>query len=367
MTQADFKIPFYAKITISLIGIIAFIYILNITEFIVVPLVFAIIIAIVLSPVVDFFQKIKIHRVLAILLSILLTFIVIAGIGILIVTQVIQLSESWPQFVDKFTVVINQAISSIADFLKINPEILYDWIAKTKTDLINISGSILGQTIVSVGNSIAVFLLMPVYIFLILFYQPILLEFINRASGEDNRVKVNVVVNKTKIVVQHYLVGLMIETGIIAILNTSFLLILGIDYAILIGLLGALLNLIPYLGGAIAISLPVAIALATKSSAWYSIYVIIGYSTIQFIDNNYIVPRVVASKVKINALFSIIVVLAGNALWGVAGMFLSIPIIAIVKLIFDNIQPLKPWGYLLGDTMPSLIAGKRFFKKKEKK
>ncbi|MDO9040152.1 MAG: AI-2E family transporter, partial [Bacteroidota bacterium] len=89
-----------------------------------------------------------------------------------------------------------------------------------------------------------------------------------------------------------------------------------------------------------------------KSSGMYAIYVLIIYYIIQLIDNNYIVPIIVSSKVKINALFSIIVVFAGNALWGISGMFLSIPLLAIIKLIFDHIEPLKPWGFLLGDTCP---------------
>jgi len=101
------------------------------------------------------------------------------------------------------------------------------------------------------------------------------------------------------------------------------------------------------------------IAIATKSTAWYALYVLAAYYFIQFIDNHYTIPKIVASKVKTNMLFSIIVVLAGNALWGIAGMFLSIPLLAIVKLIFDHIEPLKPWGFLLGDTMPSLLRSSR--------
>jgi predicted PurR-regulated permease PerM len=89
------------------------------------------------------------------------------------------------------------------------------------------------------------------------------------------------------------------------------------------------------------------------------------YYFIQLIDNNYIVPIIVASKVKINALFSIIVVIAGNALWGIPGMFLSIPLLAIIKLICDHIEPLKPWGFLLGDTMPPIIKIKPIFSKKK--
>jgi len=108
------------------------------------------------------------------------------------------------------------------------------------------------------------------------------------------------------------------------------------------------------------------VALATKDSAWYAGYVLVIYYIIQLIDNNYIVPKIVASKVKINALFSIIVVIAGNALWGVPGMFLSIPLLAIVKLIFDHVEELKAWGFLLGDTMPGLLRIDPILKKIKK-
>jgi len=97
------------------------------------------------------------------------------------------------------------------------------------------------------------------------------------------------------------------------------------------------------------------VALVTKDSAWFALYVLGVHTVVQIIDNDYIVPKIVASRVKINALFSILVVLIGNALWGIAGMFLSLPLLAIVKVIFDHIESTKPWGYLLGDSMPQLI------------
>lgn len=158
------------------------------------------------------------------------------------------------------------------------------------------------------------------------------------------------IVSETKSVVQHYLVGLVIETVLVAILNSAGLLLLGIEYAILIGITGALLNLIPYIGGLVAVAIPVMVALVTKDSPWFFLYVIGVYYTVQLIDNNYIVPRIVASKVRINALVSIVVVLAGGALWGVGGMFLSIPLIAIVKVICDHVESLQAIGFLLGDT-----------------
>ncbi|MCK9310730.1 MAG: AI-2E family transporter [Bacteroidales bacterium] len=364
MIDKNIILPFYAKMTICFVGVFALFTILYITKFIVVPLVFAIVIAIVLSPIVDYFVRKKINKNLSIVLAIFIALLLIIGLGTLIISQISQLSDSWPALVDHFTIIINQSISWISGYLDVNPEHIHEWIANAKDELINSSGPALGQTIITVGSGIAVFFLIPVYVFLLLFYQPIILEFISRISGTENLVQVRSVVTQTKTVVQRYLIGLLIETVIVAILDISALLILGIDYAILIGIIGALLNLVPYIGGIIAVALPMAIAIATKSTPMYALYVLAAYYFIQFIDNNYIVPKIVASKVKINALLSIIVVLAGNALWGIPGMFLSIPLIAILKLIFDNIEPMKPWGFLLGDTMPPLIKKPVFRKKK---
>jgi len=157
----------------------------------------------------------------------------------------------------------------------------------------------------------------------------------------------------SKIIIQSYLVGLVFEMIIMAVLNSVGLLFLGIDYAIILGILAAILNIIPYIGGIIATLLPMFIAFVTKDSLIYPVLVFVVTIFIQFIDNNYIVPKIVASRVQINALISVIAVLVGGALWGVSGMFLSIPLIAILKVIFDHIEPLKPWGFLLGNIVPS--------------
>ena len=133
----------------------------------------------------------------------------------------------------------------------------------------------------------------------------------------------------------------------------------------LFGIAGAFLNVIPYLGGVIAMTIFAAIALVTKEPI-YVFYVLLLYLIVQFIDNNYIVPKIVASKVKLNAFVSIFAVLAGAALWGIPGMILSIPLTAIMKLIFDRIDAVKPWGFLLGDTSPPLVNLKLRMKRNAK-
>jgi len=351
----ELEIPFYAKATILLVGAFAFLAIMYIAKGIIIPIVFALIIAILLHPVVNFFVRKKINRVVAIVISLLLTFIIIAAFGALIISQVSRFTESWPLLVEKFTGMLNQIITEASEYFDLNPQKIHDWISKTQGELLNKGAAAIGKTLVTVGGIVVVLFIVPVYIFLILFYQPLLIDFIRKVFGKNNHSQVNEIVTQTKTVIQRYLVGLMIETAIIATLYTTTLLILGIEYAFLLGIIGALLNLIPYIGGIVGVALPMIVALVTKSTPWYAIYVLAIYYFIQIIDNNYIVPKIVASRVKINALFSIIAVLVGNALWGIPGMFLSIPLLAIVKLICDHIEPLKPWGFLLGDTMPTLL------------
>jgi predicted PurR-regulated permease PerM len=358
-------IPFYAKSSIFLVGIIALVAILYIAQEIIVPIVFAIIIAILLSPVVNFFTRLKINRIIAISFTLLLTFIIIAVLGMILISQASQFSDSWPILVDKFTTIINQSITWASEYFDINAAKIHAWILQTKGEIIDSSGSAIGQTLLSLGNGLVVLFLIPVYVFMILYYQPLILDFIHKLFDSTDKIKVGEIVTQIKTVIQQYLTGLIIEAIIVAVLDIGALLILGIEYAVLLGIIGALLNLIPYIGGLVAVALPMMVAIATESSPWYALYVLILYYIIQLIDNNYIVPIIVSSKVKINALFSVIVVIAGNALWGVSGMFLSIPLLAITKLIFDHIESLKPWGFLFGDTMPSILKIKTILRKKK--
>lgn len=357
------KIPFYVKASLFFIGTFAFISMLYIGRALILPLVFASTFAILLHPAVNFLVKHKINRVFAIIITLVVTILIISAFGAFLISQVIRFSDTWPVMVEKLTSFFNEIIIWVSGNFDISPQKIIAWIAKTKAGLINSSGSAIGNTLLDLGNGVVVMFLLPVYVFMILFYHPLLIDFLRKVFGTNHQTEVNSVITQVKTVIQHYLTGLFFEFVIMAVLNTTALLILGIEYAFLLGLVGALLNVIPYLGGLVAVILPMIVAFITKESALYPLYVLAAYYFIQLIDNNYIVPKIVASKVKINALVSIVVVLAFGALWGIPGMFISIPLTAIIKLIFDHIEPLKPWGFLLGDTMPALTIFKIKIKK----
>ena len=355
MIPNELKLPLYARVIVFLIGIFALLTMLYIAQGIIIPLLFAIIFAIVFHPVVNFFVRLRINRVVAIVITLTLAILIFAALGILLFYQAIRFSESLPKLIDKFTEILNQLAAWASGYFDISPPKIDDWISKVKETFINNGSAEMGQTLVALLHKLVLLILIPVYIFMILFYQPLLLEFFRRLFGKKNRNEVSEIITQIKSLIQSYLIGLIMEVTIVATLYSIGLLILGIEYAIILGIIGALLNLIPYLGVIIAASFPMMIAIVSKTSPWIAVLVLAIYIFIHIIDNNYIVPRLVASKVKINALVTIIMVISFGALWGIPGMILSIPLTGIVKLVFDHIEILKPWGFLLGDTMPPLL------------
>lgn len=362
MTVKEFSLPLYVKTVLVIIGLVAFVFIMYVAQGIILPIVFATILAIVLHPAVSLIvSRLKIHRVVAIVIVMFLTFLVIATFGTLLYSQASRFTESLPKLVNKFTEILNQIILYASGHFDISANEITAWITDKKNELIG--GAKIGQTIVNAGSVLAFLFLIPVYVFMILFYQPLLIEFFHRLFGKNNRDKVSEIINQIKTLIQRYLIGLLIQVVIIATLYTIGLLILGIEYALILGILGALFNLIPYLGNIIAAAMPIIIAVVTKPSPWFALLVLALYIFIQFIDNNFVVPKIVASKVRINALASIIAVVTFGALWGILGMLVAIPLIAIAKLIFDHIEPLQPWGFLLGDDMPSPSSSKPTVKK----
>ena len=361
------KIPLYLKLSQITLGLIGFFFILYIGQDIIVPLLFSLILAILLNPLVNFFIRRKINHVISISLAVLFMLLVFAGIMFFIGSQLSLFSDSFPELKLKFNELLGQGLTWFSETFHVGQSKVNAWIAEQKTASMHNAGGMIGNTLTSVSTTLVVLLLIPVYIFLFLFYKPLLLQFIAKLFLSEQHIVVAEVLNQTRSLIQNYLVGLLIEMAIVAAMNSAALLIIGIKYAVLLGIIGAILNLIPYIGGIVAIALPMIMGLLTDNPK-SSLFVLLAYIIIQIIDNNFLVPKIVASKVKVNALVSIVVVLIGGALWGVAGMFLSIPLTAIVKVIFDKIESLKPFGFLIGDTMPEI--GKAIFKfnlKKEKK
>jgi len=342
------KLPFYLKAASILLGLTLLFNILFLLKDILVPIAFALLIAILLNPLVNKMICWRIPKVVAIILAILTATLVAAGIVIFISSQLASFSELAPQLQKRGTEILQQVTGWIASTFNVKEEVQMQKL----NEAMQSGQAYIGQTLSTVMGIIGVVVLLPIYAFLILYYKPLFLSFFYEIFEHKHVEKVTEVLNETKAAIQRYIQGLLIEMVIVAAMNSVALLLLGVKYAILLGIIGALLNLIPYIGGLVAIALPVLMSIVTGDDGFTTpLLIIAAYSLIQFIDNNIIVPKVVSSKVEVNAFFSIVIVLLGGALWGVSGMFLSIPFIAICKIVFDRIDALQPWGHILGTRM----------------
>ena len=316
------------------------------------PFAFACLIAILLNPLSRLLGR-KLPRGIAIFFAILLALSFVITVCYLLSRQILTFNESLPALKAKSSMIAEQVQLWIKNHFGLSVQKQLEMV----DGAVKGGEAYVGTTVSALLGGVVVLILIPIYVFFLLFYKHLLLDFIFTVFTEKNSPRVAEILSETKIAIQKYVVGLLIEMVIVSTLNSTALLILGVKSAILIGVIGGILNVIPYLGGIVAIALPILMATVTKEGYSTQVEILISYMIIQLIDNNILVPNIVSSKVQINALFSILIVLCGGMLWGYSGMFLSIPFVAILKIIFDRIDGLKPWGHVLGTKVPEKHIG----------
>ncbi|MEP6682897.1 MAG: AI-2E family transporter, partial [Parafilimonas sp.] len=213
-------------------------------------------------------------------------------------------------------------------------------------------GGILTAAVGSISSVFIFFGLLPIYTFLILFYKDILVRFVHMWFVPAEHKKVEETIKEAESIIQSYIGGLLIQITYITILLGGTLLIFGIHYALLIGIIFAILNLVPYIGALFGNIIGILLTLSSSPNLSDVITVLIIIAIVQFLDNNILMPRIVGGKVKINALASLAGVFAGGAIAGIPGMFLSLPLIAVAKVVFERTERFKQWAVLFGDKLP---------------
>lgn len=339
--------PAYQKLSLIMLGLVAFVYALGQAQSILLPLLFAMLLAMLLNPLVNRMTRVRVPRILAIGLSVLFAMACAAGLSYFILTQAAHFSETLPELRLKVAALGDNLRFWVEHRTPMAPATVDDALAKAKAGGMEEGGKLVGGALLTMGTLFAFAFLLPVFTFLFLLYKRLLLTFVTKLFPDEHRAVVDEVLQGSKGVAQHYLMGLLLEAAILFTMNYVGLLIIGVQYALLLAVIAAVLNLIPYVGMIMATLLAVVIALATADPST-AFWVMVLYVSVQFVDNNFVVPNVVASRVQINALVSIIVVMIGGAVWGIPGMFLAIPLTAICKVVFDRVPALEPFGYVLG-------------------
>lgn len=346
------ELPLTVKRSIELLGICLVVAIFVIGRDIIMPIVMAFFISIMLLPIYRFLRKHKVWESVAIILPILFVLIFIAGIIWFFSAQISTLVDDFPQIKQNVSKHLQSLKEWISSFTGVDTKKQTQFINDKSDDLLSMGGRAASGAAVTLSGVFVFVGLLPIYIYLILFYKDILLRFTFMWFKTDDHPKVKEVVYQTESIIKSYLVGLLIQISYMTILLGGILWLIGIKHALLIGAIFALLNLIPYVGALIGNIIGVLITLTSSTELWPVITVLAVIAGVQFLDNNILMPRIVGSKVKINALFSILGVLLGGTIAGVSGMFLSLPIIAVLKIIFDRTEQFKQWGVLLGDERP---------------
>lgn len=216
-------------------------------------------------------------------------------------------------------------------------------------DWVQAHGSTLAEFVFGTIGSLSMVLLLPVFIFFFLLYRNHLTLFLSMLFPNHNKAEVIEEILILRKVVQSYIVGVLKVMVILAILNTSVLLGLGIKHAIFFGVFAAVLNIVPYLGPLIALALPVVFAFLTKDGLFYPIAIVVSFQLIQMIEANFLTPKIVGGNVNLNAFATIIGLLVGASIWGVVGMILIIPALAVLRKIFELTDATKPYALLLGE------------------
>jgi predicted PurR-regulated permease PerM len=329
---------------------------------ILIPLSIALLISFILLPLAKKLEKWKFSKALAAFLSIFTVILIIGGVTYFFSTQIINVAQEFTHFQDKVirafadvTLFINSHVSFMENLEK------GELFNRMKAWLTDSTGFLVSKTVSNSATFMAGLLATIIFTFLFLIYRDGLTAAFLTFSHEKNREKVLKMFKSVQQVGQKYLFGMVILTVVIGLVNSLGLLIIGIDNPFLFGFLGAALSIIPYIGTTIGAVIPVIYAFVSYDSIWMAVAVAILFWAVQLVSDNFLTPRIVGGSLKINALSAILSLFIGAAVWGLAGMILFLPFAAMLKVVCEEFEELKPIAQIIGEKNSKESEGLKHF------
>jgi len=309
---------------------------------------FAMIMAMVLLPICRWLEQRGLPRSISIAVCLIITVAILIGIVFLLVFQLIEFANDWPLFIKKAETWVSGLQSFLSRNLNISRKKQMLELSNQTIGLLKNSGTILSTTFSTLMHSVTTMILIPIFMFFFLYYRTFFADFLSKVFPSANEETLRGIMMKTGEVVQDYLVGLLVVMFVVAFANGIGFWWIGVDYPIFFGILTGLLLIIPYIGIWVGASLPIILSLATLSPS-HALAVVAWVAAVQFIEANFVTPLVIGSKVSINPMVAMLALLGGELLWGIPGLILAIPFTAIIKVIFDYVPAMQPYGFLLGE------------------
>lgn len=338
------------NITVKLFFLGLIITLLKVAQPVLLPLAVAILFSFLLMPISQKLESWKVPRGLAIIISLLVAVLLVAALIYFFYSQVLMFVNDWPELSKQLSAKIDKLFSFISERFNYSEVEQKNWLNERLQSAGSSAASYALGIFSATGSFIASVALLPIFIFFLTYYRDKYKHFVElMANDEEKAGKALGIIKKITVVSQKYLKGLFLVIVILSILNSTGFLLLGLRHAVLFGVLLALLNIIPYIGILIGSIFPVMMALITEDQLGIALGVLGVTIFVQFLENNFITPNVVGSSVSINPFTAILGLTTSALVWGIVGMIIALPFIGMMKVAFDNIDPLKPWGYLMGE------------------
>jgi predicted PurR-regulated permease PerM len=338
----------FAKLVNPLLCLIIVLALLYLGQEILKPLAFACLVALLLISPCRFFERQGFPRGVSALISMLLASIVFVVVFYYISNSIVSFRKDLPLMIENINESIKQMQVWAQKTFHISRENMKSLVEDSTNDMLPSTSSIINQTVNTVTNAFIIGILLFITTFLMLLYRGLIVQFFVTLFADEYTKNINAILSRVQFVIRSYIVGLLLEMIIIAVAYCSVFFFLGLKYALLLGVIGAIANIIPYLGVIITCVLTALITLTTNSPTTV-LWAVIAIIIIHMLDTNILMPKIMSSKVNVNALASIIGVIAGSALWGLPGTFMAMPILAVMKVVFEEVGPLRPFAILMGD------------------
>lgn len=323
------------------------------------PLSFAALISFILYPLCIWMEKRGFGRLTAILINITILLLLLSGIVVLLVTQFLNFLHEWPSLQLKLAGAIRQLSQVVTETYGVTREQQDRWLSQLADQSASNALTLVKNTVSASTISAVLFILIPVYAVLILYYRHLWVQITYRLFPQEKKEDIRQILILTIKAYYNFIKGMALVYLIVGALNSAGLLLLGIPHAILFGFIASILTFIPYLGIIVGSLLPITISWITYDSLWYPAGVILVFVIVQYLEANVIFPLAVSNRLNINTLVVLIAIILGGILWGVAGMILFIPFVAIIKLIADHNPKLKTIAMILEQPQRKSKNGKK--------
>lgn len=312
------------------------------------PLAVAVLLSYLLHPLGAWLERKGLPRIAANLMVILLTIVIVGGVTYVLYTQASKLTQDLPQLKDQATSNVRSMTSWISSKAGMSNEEFNEWIEQQISGSFETGGKYISTIFSATTGTIASIGIMPVYVFMLLYYRDKFRDFFFMIFSKEKYPQSAEVIEKISYVTGRYMRGVVTVVLILCVVNSAGLFLIGLQYALLLGILSAICNFIPYFGTLLGAVFPLAMAFFTSDSPSTVIQVAILFIIVQFTENNILTPNITGGSVQINPFVTILSLIAGGLVWGIPGMLVIVPFLGMIKIIFEHHNETKPVAFLIG-------------------